>query len=45
MIVAIKVDVFDMTGERTSMNQSVTVKRPLGYTAWTSVTYDIINTN
>lgn len=36
-------DVYDLIGEKTSLNKVVSVKKPAGYTNWLSVTYDIVN--
>lgn len=43
LIEAIRVDVYDLIGERTSINQTVKVSKPTGQPTWYSVTYDIIN--
>jgi hypothetical protein len=37
------VDVYDLIGEKTSLNRGVNVEKPSGYTNWLSVTYDIVN--
>jgi hypothetical protein len=43
LILAVQVDVYDLTGEKTSLNKSVIVTKPSLYTNWLSVTYDIIS--
>ena len=43
LILAVQVDVYDLTGEKTSLTKSVIVTKPSLYTNWLSVTYDIIN--
>lgn len=43
LIEAIRVDVYDLIGEKVSINQTVKVSRPSGQPTWYSVTYDILN--
>lgn len=40
---AVQADVYDLIGEKTSLNKTVSVVKPNGYTNWLSVTYDITN--
>jgi hypothetical protein len=43
LILAVQVDVYDLIGEKTTLNKTITVTKPSGYNNWLSVTFDIVN--